>query len=364
MNLPRFPLLSGLYHVVALDDHRVQVANAGRSVVLSGPDFCRRALPLLDALDGATSLDELSGRFPGLVPSLLDALAAKGLLSDAAEGPADAGASPQLAAFAFEGAPSPALTTARLARSQVLVAGCGPVGWSTAVLLGKAGVGRLVVTDPGTATASDVALSSPGCPDDEGVGRAELVRRSCQAATPASVEVLAGPGSGGDLPPVDLAVVELGCGDDVGMDSPGTSLAGLCLTSSVRHLLYGQDALQAVVGPLIDVGGRPCHRCVMTRRLSHVARIDEHMAYRAHRGRAANRPDGFLSAHVSLLAGLVATEALRALLGIQPHSQGNLLIADLGRLSVEREWLLPVPDCPCCAQTSPSVSDLSPRGED
>lgn len=87
----------------------------------------------------------------------------------------------------------------------------------------------------------------------------------------------------------------------------------------------------------------------MTRRLSHVDRIDEHLAYRVHRGRVANRSDGFLSAHVSLQAGLVATEALRALLGIEVHTDGNLLVADLGPLTVEREWLLPVPGCPGCA---------------
>jgi len=363
VSLPHFPLLSGLYHVVELDDDRVQVANAGRSVVLSGPDFSRRALPLLDALDGATSLDELTRRFPSLVPSLLDALVAKGLLSDGAEHPGPAGASPQLAAFAFEGAPSPALTAARLARSQVLVAGCGPIGWATAVLLGKAGVGSLVVTDPGPATTGDVAVSPSGCPGDEGVARAELVRRSCQAATPARVEVLVEPGCGGALPSVDLAVVELGAGDDVEVDGRGPSFAGSCLSSSVRHLLYGQDALQAVVGPLVGVGGWPCHRCLMTRRLSHVTRIDEHLSYRAHRGRVANRPDGFLSAHVSLLAGLVATEALRVLLGIESHTEGNLLVADLGLLTVEREWLLPVPGCPGCAPEGRSDPGPAPDGE-
>jgi len=359
-SVPARPLLSGLYHVVPLGPDRVVIANAGRKITLSAPGFTERVGPFLAALDGASTADELCERFPNVAPPVLAGLAAKGLLDDAAPVPDGPAGAPQSCALALPGAPSPAGTAARLTATTVAVFGCGPTGGAVAVLLAKAGVGRLMLTDDGC-TDDDVAVSPVLQPTDDGLPRAGAVAGQCRDLTSAHVEVHVDVDVVADsLPhdPPDLAVVELG------YDGTPTTVADRLLGAGVPYLVHSQDALEAAVGPLVEPGGEPCHRCLAARRLGHVSHLDEHLAYLDHRATARPRPDAFLAAQVSVVAGLVATEALRALLEADPRTRGAVLTVDLGGPVLRREVLLPLPGCPSCAAAAAGLPMDAVAGSD
>lgn len=342
--LPERPMISGLFHAVPLDPDRVLIANAGRSVVLSGDGFTRRVLPLLGALDGTADLDDLRSRFPDLVPAVVSQLAARGMVVEAAPAPAAAGTAPSLGAAGFPGGPGPAQAQPRLASAAVVVAGCGPVGSTVAVLLAKVGVGRLVLADGRATSSSDVALTPTLPLSAARRRRAEAGARAVATATAAMAEEAALPPAPEILETADLVVVSLGYGD-VGP----AEAAGTCLERGVPYLVCSQDALEATVGPLVSGPRAPCHECMLVRRLSHLRHLDENLAYRAHRAAAAPGPDAFLAAHCSLVAGLVATEAVGFLLGA-PREEGRMTVVDLSSMLVSREEVLAVPRCPACAR--------------
>lgn len=344
--LPHRPLLHGLYHVIRLGPDSVQVSNAGRHVVLSGEGLGDVATPLLSALDGTATLDQLAERFPDVVPSLLEGLWAKGLLTDAAPDRGQGDGDPsELTAFALANAGSPAEVAARLTGATVAVVGCGPVGGALASLLAKAGVGRLVLADAGTASARDVAVSPVLVPGDTGSSLAEATHGLCLRAGAVAPDVVPTPVPRSVLAALDLAIVE----DSYDSEEPAR-VADMCLRAGVPYLLHGQDALRAMVGPLVGPGGAPCHRCFNARRLSHVAHLEAHLSYRRHRAACAPQADAFLAAHCSAVAGLLATESMKALFGSAPF--GSTLIIDLAAMTTSREQVFAVPGCTSCASSA------------
>lgn len=346
--LPQRPLLPGMYHVVRLSNDRVEVCNAGRVLVLTGEGFAERAVPLLAALDGRNTLDELREQFPGLTNHVVPALVAKGMVVDAAP-PASDGSLPGLAALAVPGSLPPSEAARVLDQATVVLAGCGPVAGTVSVLLARAGVGRFLLADGGAMAANEMVVSPVLAPAHTGDSRVDAVAGLCREAGAGRTDTCEAPVPAGFLADASLVVIESGC---AGAESPAPD-ADNCLAAGVPYLLHGQDGLEAAVGPLVGPGGAPCHRCLDARRLGHVPHPDEHLAYLRHRARAAPGPDAFLAAHVSTVAGIVATEALRFLIGAQPRCAGAVLVVDLVGTSVQREALLAVPGCPTCARTAP-----------
>lgn len=342
--LPRKPLIPGLYHVVPLDRDRVQVCNAGRSVVLSGPGFAERMGPLLAALDGFSSLAELEAKFGDSVGPVLHGLLGKGLLTEAADQRDSARAAPQRGSFGLSTAP-PLEVATTLAEATVVLSGCGPVGCTIAVLLAKAGLGQLLVGDETSITAADISVATVLAPEHEGQRRAEATRDLCLAVSSSAVEVISLPLDNEVLLQSDLAVIEL-----VYQDQDGLSVdADLCLSRGLPHLLVHQDALQAVVGPRVGPGGNPCHRCLDARRRSLISHLPEHLAYRQYRAEVAPRSDVFLAAHCSMVAGTLATEALKAVLREESPACGGILTFEFAAMRFSWETLLAVPGCEGCS---------------
>lgn len=343
--VPAHPVLLGLYHVVSLSDDRVQIANAGRSVVLSGEGLSRRILPLLDALDGRTGTDELSRRFPDLMPDVLEGLAEKELLTDGR--PPESGRVDLDAAAAISLERAPAATAEALSQATVAVAGCGPVGGMVATLLARAAVGHLLLCDPRPATRGDISLLGTPASAGRGHTRGDLTRVLCSDLSDTRAEIASPPRHGGldERPSVRLAVVEVGYeeGDRFPPD------AEACLRNGIPYLLHTQDALEAIVGPLVGGPGSPCHHCARNRLFSNLEGLDEYRAYRAHRSAVAPHPDASLAAHVSLVAGVAAAQALQALAGATPFCSRGALVIDLQAMTIAREVILPLPNCPSCS---------------
>ncbi|MDQ4145410.1 MAG: TOMM precursor leader peptide-binding protein [Actinomycetota bacterium] len=340
--LPRRPLLPGLYHVVEMGADKVQIANAGRSVVLSGPGLAERLTPFLQALNGTKTLDELHSQFAGLAPQVLHALQEKGMLTEASEVEDRPEASPTMTALGLPGPPSPPRVAEMLAKSSVFLLGCGPVGCTVAVLLGKAGLGRLVLADTDAVDTRAVALCPVLSPAHDRRPFAEVARSLCLELTATLVEVVGNPEEH-LLEGADLAVIECG------YESSGQQnrVADACLQSGIPYLLYTQDALEVIIGPLVAKGGRPCHHCAETRRMANIARPKEYAAYQQHRASAAPRPDAFLAAHCATVAGIVATEILKYLTGADPMI-GAVTIMDLLRTETRKEEIFPIPGCIGC----------------
>lgn len=341
--LPLNPLLVGLYYIVPLTSDRVQIANGGRSVVLSGEGFAARVLPLLEALDGRTELGDLRRTFPDLVPDVLEALAAKGMLTDGSS-LSEGTAALTDTALALGTISSAAEAAEILDPAVVAVVGCGPIGSTIAPLLSKAGVGRLLLCDSDETSPAEVSVSPCLSTTHCGQLRADATRTTCLASADTWIETAGRPREGDlDAANVDLAVVEIGYEHN---DHPSPDADAL-LRSGIPFIVYTQDALEAVVGPLVMPGCAPCHRCARARLFSNREDLGEHRAYRAHRGRVARNPDAFLAAHCSIVAGTVATEVLRALTRTQPLD--DALVIDLRGMTTTREKVLPVPGCPGCA---------------
>lgn len=346
--LPTRPLLVGLYHVVPMGSDRVQIANGGRMVVLSGPDLAMQVTPVLAALDGSRTTTELQELFPEVARDLLVGLHAKGLLTDADAdcGSGRRGPATQLTSFSLPASPSAADTARLLSQSNVMIAGCGPVGSEVAVLLVKAGIGHLALWDPQPATARDVAVSSVLTFAQEGMPRSEAARVICLASTSAPVDIVVHAEADEALATSDLVVLEF-------REEVGLPIANLCLATGVPYLLHGQDALESRVGPLVSNGGSPCHHCLDARCLSHVAHLDEHLAYRRVRATTSPQPDAFLAAQSAIVAGAVALEVLKGLLDASPLTHGAILVIDVGALDLRQEVLHAVPGCQGCLTASP-----------
>lgn len=349
------PALLGLYHAVQLGSDRVEVCNAGRSVVLTAPGKAEALVAFLHACDGTASLTELSDRFRDLaVGSLVESLDARGLLTEGGDPSLGSGRARAAIALHNGTAADPAQ---QLRDATVLLAGCGPVGALTAVNLAKACVGSIVLVDDGLVSANDVIA----CPvfDHQGVGhtRSEVVAQACAASDAVSVS------TGGDaevamLDGVTMAIIQATYGD-TGIVAP---VADAALHAAVAHIVHHQDALELVVGPVIEAGGRPCHHCMESRRLSHVAHLDEHLAYLAHRSLGDPEPDAFLAAHTSLAAGLLATRVLQHLTGSTPDgTRGTALVLDLATSEWRRERVLEVPGCAGCAAAARRDSEVPAR---
>lgn len=339
--LPRRPLLSGLYHVVPAHRDRVLISNAGRSVALTGDDFAERVAPLLAALDGDTPFEELEARFPGLAPDVVAALHAKGLVTDGAESPTTV---PAGTATALASRHSVAEVNERLRTARVAIVGCGPVGTTAATLLAKAGVGKLWLSDDAEVSGGQVAATPALAPSAEGRPAAHAAAQAARHAGAAAADVALSPLPAELAGRADLAVAEFG----YGAGASSADKLDLLLTAGCPYLIHSQDALEAVIGPFVQPGGRPCHRCLDERGLSHQAHWTDHLAYRAHRADCVARPDAFLAAHAALVAGTMATECLKLLAGDDLATSTAALVLDLAAMTLRREEVLPVPGCPQC----------------
>lgn len=335
--MPQRPLLSGLYHVVPLGPDRLQVCNAGRSVVLTGSGFGESLAPLLAALDGTRSIEELDSSFPDLV-QVLHGLASRGLVIDAGEA-STAGVS---AAMAIAAAPPPHQTALRFRTATVSLAGTGAVALTAAVSLAKAGIGRLTVTDPRIVSERDVDVSPVLQRRAIGYDVCDVLR---DAVAPVSDAVVT---EARDVGSADLVIVEQRYAA-TGLHPPAADAA---LNAGVPYIVHGQDALQATVGPFVQRGGSPCHRCAETRRQGNLAHIDEHRAYLAQRAAAAPEPTALLAAHTSIVAGYLSLTVLRALLGTTRAEEPGVLVIDLAGGATRREPVLPLPSCDGCAHAA------------
>lgn len=342
--------MAGLYHGVPLDRDRVEVCNAGRTVVLTATGRAASVVGLLGALDGTASIDELTARFPELaVPSLLDSLQARGLLLDAR-----GGGRASLTAAALHSGATPRETQRNLRSFTVMFAGCGPVAATSAVELAKAGVAGIVLADEDVVTEQEVATTPVLSREAVGRPRTNAIKDACTQLADVAVTIRSSAVPIGD---VNFVIIQA-------RYEPSGLLAvtaDAALRAGVEHLVHWQDALEMVIGPVITRGGRPCHRCMESRRLSHVLHLDAHLAYLGHRAQVAPEPDSFLAAHTSIASGLLSTTVLQHLTRTTAEEhRGTAVVLDLATVQWRREDVLEVPGCVTCAAAATDPAPVAP----
>lgn len=350
--LPRFPLLSGLYHVVPRRDG-VIVGNAGRRVLLTGVRGTGHLHQLVAACDGHTSLEDLVVRFGRTVAlSAIRRLSERGMLEDA-EIPVRESTAEILFATAFGAGSSVKNAAAGIANATVLVAGCGAVGSSVAALLAKAGISRLILHDYDDTSQSDISTGPVMTAEWLGRNLAAATGQLCSSTGTAQCRVICDP-TLAHMPSdsIDFALVELGCGESTRTEDA----ASWCLSRALPFLPYSQDGASARVGPLIKPGGSPCHRCIGYRSLTHSPDVPGYFEYREHRARVAPRIDVFMASQAAIMAGFIALEATRAICKRPTLTARAALQIDWPSMSLSLVEIFPVPGCDGCARSQDSLS--------
>lgn len=203
-------------------------------------------------------------------------------------------------------------------RATVAVVGLGRLGAALAVHLATAGVGTLVLDDPGAVLTTDVGVGAYRL-RDVGSVRATAVQRLVGEVAPGVVTavvpetaVVAGTGAGtvghGAPPPDVVVVVEHGAAD------PGR--VARLVGEGVAHLSVVVREADVVVGPFVRPGVDPCLTCVEM----HRADVDPCWPQLARQLRGRSLPAGEESLLAASAAAAALGQVLAALDGLVPRA--------------------------------------------
>jgi adenylyltransferase/sulfurtransferase len=200
---------------------------------------------------------------------------------------------------------------ARLKQSSVLVVGAGGLGSPVLLYLAAAGVGRLGIVEMDTVDLSNLQRQVLFSTDAVGEPKAEVAKRRLLALNPnVSVDVYATRLSAENaletLRPYDLVV-------DATDNFPTRYLVNDACVLLGKPLVYG--AIHRFEGQLsvFNHAGGPCYRCLFPKPPQDVPNCAE---------------AGVFGVLPGVVGSLMATEALKLLLGIGETLSGKLLVYD------------------------------------
>ena len=197
--------------------------------------------------------------------------------------------------------------------------------------LGAAGVGHVTVVERDAVEISNLNRQLLFTERDLGRRKAEVARERLEALDPSlSWRVL-----DRELDP-DLAS-KLCREADLAVDCADNAASRRTLAAAALHagipLVHG--AVAAFEGTVCVFGpaGRPCLGCLDPRGSPDAA-----------------APTPVLGAAVGVVGSLMATEAIRLLVGVGPPRFGELLLVDLERRAFDRVVVEPLPGCTLCGR--------------
>ena len=235
------------------------------------------------------------------------------------------------------------------ARAAVEVSGLGRIGSLLARTLASAGVGTLVLSDPGVVLPADI---SPGYPlTDLGMGRAQAVKRQIYRLDP-TVQVLPNAARTPGLQQAHL---------DLAVSIGGPPIAGRAPGRPARehpHLAVTVQETGVDIGPLVVPGLTPCLECLELALAG--GDLNWYAAAEAlGRGGTEAVPAGEESAGAVLAAGAAAVQVLAFLDGVvQPTTWSAVLAlrAADGHLGLKKLRFHPECGCRLQLQDSPAAS--------
>jgi len=326
--------------------------SAGADIQIENPDTEGRQL--LAALDGSHSRGDLEQRFgKKAVDDLLAQLEELSLLEDAADDDLIPAATierfdRQLRYFSdITTGPTPSRCQARLESARLVVLGVGGLGGWSALSLACCGIGEMLLVDGDRVEESnlnrqvlygeaDIGRLKVEVAAERLVGFNSRMRVETIPERVDSEESLAAMIDGYDLV-IDAA------------DWPAHEIEQWCNSASfaaeIPYITMSHFPPIARVGPFYVPGVTGCFACQVTAYRRSYPMFDIAVAQR----RAKPSPAATLGPACGLIGGQVGLDVIHHLTGLaEPSTQGVGHIYDLRTMKVEREPVVPEPECPVC----------------
>jgi molybdopterin-synthase adenylyltransferase len=331
--------------------------SAGADVHIEDPDAEGRLL--LDALDGTRERSELEERFgEGPVRDLLAQLEELGLVEDACDDDliSDRVISRfdrQLRYFSdITTGPTPSQCQAQLEGARLVVLGVGGLGGWSAWSLACCGVGEMLLIDGDLVEESNLNRQILYTEADIGRPKATAAAERLGAFNSAMrIETIPERLEG------EEAIAAAIAGYDVVIDAadwPAHEIEqwvnSACFAAGIPYVTMSHFPPIARVGPLYVPGKTGCFACQVAAYRRAYPMFDIAIEQR----RAKPSPAATLGPACGLIGGQIGLDILHLLTGLaEPSTQGVGHIYDLRTMKVEREPVVPEPDCPVCGHLPP-----------
>lgn len=337
--------------------------SARSDIQIENPDAEGRAL--LAALDGDRTREELEERFgEEAVGDLLAQLEELGLVEDAADDDLIPAASierfdRQIRYFAdITAGPPPSQCQARLENARLVVLGVGGLGGWSALSLACCGIGEMLLVDGDRVEESNLNRQVLYTESDIGRLKVEAAAERLGAFNSRMrLETVAERVDG------EAAIAELIEGYDLVIDAadwPAHEIEqwcnNACFAAGIPYITMSHFPPIARVGPLYVPGVTGCFACQVAAYRRSYPMFDVAIEQR----RAKPSPAATLGPACGLIGGQVGLDVMHHLTGLaEPSTQGVGHIYDLRTMEVEREPVVPEPECPVCGH----LPTATPRGE-
>jgi bacteriocin biosynthesis cyclodehydratase domain-containing protein len=336
--------------------------SVGTDVHIENPDPEGRRL--LGSLDGSHERRELEESFgEETVRDLLAQLEELGLVEDAADDDLIPEAvmerfDRQIRYFAdVTTGPTPSQCQARLEGARIVVLGVGGLGGCSALSLACCGVGEMLLIDGDRVEESNLNRQILYTEADIGKLKVEAaLDRLGEFNSRVRLETLP---EAVDSEEAVAAVIE---GYDLVIDAadwPAHDIEewvnAACFAAEIPYITMSHSPPIARVGPLYVPGVTGCIACQFAAYRRNYPMFDMAIEQR----RAKSSPVATMGPACGLIGGQVGLDVMHYLTGLaEPSSQGVGHIYDLRTMEVEREPVVPEPDCPVCGHLPTAV----PRG--
>ncbi|MUM78833.1 TOMM precursor leader peptide-binding protein [Pseudodesulfovibrio sp. F-1] len=368
IKLPLRPKLSVSYHVIGMDDDRVQFRNGQDLFVIKGPGLLNLVHTLFPLLTGELTVEEILAHMdekhpPEAILKLLHRLVQRRVVRDAINNQFDVpGVSEFQKAYFSQFTHRPKSNLTALAKSRVTVLGLGPLGASVAEILARSGVGSIEVSDEQPVTKDDLLLSAYS---EDTVG----ITRECAMAHFGEKTFPTTTWSFTSLPSEESPVYEASdymivCLENYRPDildrvndfslAYGTPYTWCCL-----------DSLSGTVGPTVLPHETACFNCYRTRVNANADYPEELQVYEDQLMSNGNSTVfGYLPPHIQILSGLVSLEVIKDLSGLTPPLTYNAqLEINLLNMEFALHSVLKLPRCTSCGRHLSSGAPVRPFDE-
>jgi bacteriocin biosynthesis cyclodehydratase domain-containing protein len=310
---------------------------------------------LLDALDGEHTLSELEHRFGK--EEVGDTLAQMRQLEVIEDGADDERVSPrELARFdrqlryfsdvAVDGR-APSECQRRLREARIAVLGVGGMGGSVAMWLACCGIGEMWLIDDDRVEVSNLNRQVLYTEADIGLLKVEVAAQRLRAFDSAMTVTATARRLGSQA-----EIAEFIAGADVvidAVDQPAYEIErwcnAACFEAGIPFISMSHFPPIARVGPLYVPGVTGCFAC------QEIAVRRDHPLYdvAVEQQRKKSSPAATLGPPCGITGGHVAMEVLHLLTGLaQPSALGVAQVYDLRTMEIDREPVVPEPECPVC----------------
>jgi bacteriocin biosynthesis cyclodehydratase domain-containing protein len=333
--------------------------SAGSDVKIEKPNAEDRRL--LAALDGERTLGQLQEEFGEQpVADLIAQLGELAVIEDAADDdrldPAElARFDRQLRYFSDVGTDglAPSECQRRLREAKVAVLGVGGLGGWAAWALASCGVGEMWLVDGDRVEVSNLNRQILYNESEIGLLKVEVAAARLRAFNPAARITATARRLGSEVEIADFIA-----GADIVVDAadwPAHDIErwcnAACFEAGIPYITMSHFPPIARVGPLYVPGETGCFACQETAYRRQYPLFDVAVEQR----RAQPSPAATLGPACGLIGGQVGMEVMHHLTGLaRPATQGVAHIYDLRTMEVERDEVVPEPDCPVCGHLQPA----------